>query len=163
MPQTSAPDSPARPLGIQLTWWATDTLSGATSFDVQAREMVHSSIIYTLSTEMREVTQLNYELAYSGTEPITNTYVTTATLPYTTVAPLRIFTPVQDPQWITVSTGVATTQTAFIGNPGSIYDFRVRARDAAGNEQDWYDGYSAQARADLKQNMISVYIPLLLR
>lgn len=163
LPVVAAPAAPTRLLGVQLTWWATDTLSGASAFDVQARELVHSSVIYTLTTELREMTQLNYELIYSGTEPITNTYLTTATLPYTTVTPLRIFTPVPDSQWVTVSTGVVATQTLFIGNPGSTYEFRVRARDMAGNEQDWYDGYSAQGQVDASLNINYTYIPLVTR
>lgn len=157
------PAAPVRVPGVLLTWWMTDTVSGAASVDVQARELVHSSVIYTPSVEMHEVTRVSYELVISGTQPITNAIVTTVTLPYTTVAPLRIYTPVPDGEWITVATGVAATQTLFVGNPGSTYEFRVRSRDHAGNEQDWYEGYAVQAQMDPELTIVKTYIPLVLR
>jgi hypothetical protein len=154
---------PLRSFGVQLTWWATDTLSGIGSIDVQARERVHMSLRYTPTVEMHEVTRLSYALELSGSEQITHAIVLTALVPYTTVAPIQVFTPITDSAWVTVASGLVNTQTLFLGNPGSIYEFRVRARDQAGNAQDWYDGYSVQAQVDPNLHVTYTYIPLVIR
>jgi hypothetical protein len=155
--------TPQPSIGLRLTWWATDTLSGATSFDVQAHELVHATTAYTLATEMREITKLNYELVLSGSEEITNVVVVTAVVPYTTVVPIRVFMSLTATQWVTFASGLVTTTALFLGNPGSTYEFRVRARDQVGNEQQWYDGYSVQAQVDPGAGMVNVFIPVVVR
>jgi hypothetical protein len=148
---------------LRLSWWAQDspseTAEGLT-YDVQAREIVHAQTTYTVSVEMRDVTHIGYELVLSGTEEITNPVVLTETLPYTTVTPLMAYTPITPTEWITFATGLVYTETLFIGNPGSTYEFRVRAVDAAGNAQQWFDGYSIQAQIDPRTAVNREYMPL---
>ncbi|MCL5999475.1 MAG: PA14 domain-containing protein [Chloroflexi bacterium] len=160
---TPAQPVPLPQFGIRLTWYATDTLSGPDSFDLQARELIHASTIYTPAVEMREVTRISYELVISGAQQITNALVLTELVPYTTVVPLRIFTPLTNSEWITFVTGVANTTTVFLGNPGSTYEFRVRGRDKLGNWQQWYEGYSVQAQVNSDARLLHVYVPALLR
>jgi hypothetical protein len=155
---------PGRPLfGIRLTWWATDTMSGPASYDLQARELIHASTLYTTTVEMHEVSRISYELVLSGSQQITNALVLTALVPYTTVVPLSVYTPLSDSQWITFATGLVNTETIFLGNPGSTYEFRVRARDQVGNEQEWYDGYSVQAQMNPRMQVLQTYIPVVMR
>ncbi len=159
-----APMQPAvRPFGIRLTWWATDTVSGPASYDVQARELIRAATIYTPAVEMHEVSRIQYGLVLSGGEQITSAVVITALTPYTTVAPLMVYQPLTASPWETAATGLATTQTLFIGNPGSTYEFRVRATDRAGNVQPWYDGYSVQAQMNPDAPVHRTFIPMLLR
>jgi hypothetical protein len=160
---TPGPSTPQPFIGLMLSWWATDTLSGLASFDVQARELVHAETRYTPTVEMHEVSQLSYELIVSGSQEITNALVITSMVPYTTVAPIMVYTPISPTDWFTFASGIVNTQTVFVGNPGSTYEFRVRARDNAGNVQEWLDGYSIQAQMDPHVTFTHVYIPLVMR
>jgi hypothetical protein len=130
---------------------------------VQARELVRADTIYTTAVEMQEVMHLSYELVLSGSQQITNALMITSIMPFTTVVPLRVFTPLTATEWITIATGLANTQTLFLGNPGSTYEFRVRARDQVGNQQDWYDGYSVHAQVNPNLSIFRTYIPLVMR
>ncbi len=163
VPTTVVPASvaaPAQHLGVSLTWWATDTQSGIASFDVQARELIHALTRYTPTVETRQATRIGYELTVSGSQEITTAVVITSLVPYTTVTPILVYVPVTPTQWLTFATGVVTTQTLFIGNPGSTYEFRVRAHDKAGNTQDWLDGYSVKAQVDPNITVWRTFIPL---
>ena len=157
------PPVPQNTLGVKLTWWATDTVSGVAGFDVQARELIHAATRYTPTVEMHETTRIAYELTVSGSQEITNAVVITTLVPYTTVAPILVFTPISPTEWFTFATGIVNTQTIFIGNPGSTYEFRVRAIDSAGNAQEWLDGYSVQAQVDPHVNVTYTFIPLVIR
>jgi PA14 domain len=134
---------------VQLTWWATDSLSMPDMrYALQARELVRARTEYTLTTTLREVTRLAYELVLSGTQEITQPVVLTETVAFSDVTPVLAMTQVTNTEWITVHASLATTSTVFAGYPGSTYEFRVRAIDGAGNEQQWYDGYSLQVKLD---------------
>jgi hypothetical protein len=147
---------------IYLRWWAKDeprpTNDGLT-FDVQVRETIRAQTSYTIAVQNSEVTRVAYELTLSGTEEITTPVVITEIVPITTVVPLQEFAPIADAQWITFATGLAVTETVFIGNPGSTYEFRVRGVDAAGNAQEWYDGYSIPAQIDPKTILYREFLP----
>ena len=145
---------------VRLTWWATDTLSGLERFDVQARELMHATTNYTIAVINQEITKIVYQLELSGTEEITQAVVITEIVPFTTVVPVVSLQVISPTEWVTVATGLRATETLFLGNPGSTYEFRVRAADGAGNQQDWYDGYSAQAEIDPKTVILRVYAPL---
>jgi hypothetical protein len=160
---TAVPTSPLHLLGVNLTWWTTDTLSGVAGVDIQARELVHAATIYTPFVEMVPVTKLAYELILSGAQQITNAIVITTQVPYTTVAPLVVYKTLTATEWVTVARGLSGNNWLFIGNPGSTYEFRVRARDRAGNVQAWYDGYSVQAQMPSDVDIRRLYIPVLLR
>jgi hypothetical protein len=147
---------------VHLRWWGKDEPrpnGDGLAYDVQARELVRANTTYTISTEMREVTRVAYELMISGTEEITTPVVLTDVVPYTTVVPLVEMAPIAEPAWITIATGLPITETIFIGTPGSTYEFRVRAVDNAGNRQEWYDGYSVQAQVDPKSVLYRGYLP----
>ncbi len=160
---TAAPASMTHALGIKITWWATDTVSGIASVDLQARELIHAATIYTPAVEMMTTTQIVYELVISGAQQITNAIVIEAVVPYTTVAPLMVYTPLTASEWITVAQGVAGDHWIFIGVPGSTYEFRVRAHDVAGNLQNWYDGYSVQAQMNPDIDIRRTFIPVAAR
>ena len=145
---------------VKLTWWATDTLSGPISYDVQARELVRANTVYTVSTAQQEVPRITYELVLSGSEEISQPVVITDVLVYTTVVPLIVFEPISPTEWVTVAIGLREKQMLFIGNPGSTYEFRVRAIDTAGNQQSWYDGYSMQVDIDPKTLLFKRFAPM---
>ena len=132
-------------------------------YDVQVREIVRANTSYTYSVQTQEVTRIGYDLVISGSEEITAPVAITETVAVTGVSPVVNFEPVTNSEWITFATGLPVTQTVFIGNPGSIYEFRVRAVDAAGNKQDWYDGYSVQAAIDPKTIVFHNYLPTLIK
>jgi hypothetical protein len=155
-PLTTTGNLPA----IRLSWWATDTLSGLTLFDVQARELVRATTNYTIAVVEQEITKIVYQLELSGTEEITQALVVTEIVPFTTVVPIVSQQIISPSEWVTVATGLRLTETLFIGNPGSTYEFRVRAVDGAGNQQDWYEGYSIQAEIDPKTVLFRVYAPV---
>ena len=144
---------------VRLTWWATDTLSGPSSYDVQARETVRANTVYTISTSEQQVPRIMYDLVLSGSQEISQVVVVTDVLVYTTVIPLLVFEPISPTEWLTVATGLRETGLLFIGNPGSTYEFRVRASDAAGNQQPWYEGYSIQADIDPNTVLIKRFAP----
>lgn len=147
---------------ILVTWWGKDAprdTSDGLTFDVQVRETIRASTSYSIVVENREVTRVGYELTLSGTEEITTPVVLTEVVPITTVAPIVALMPITDSQWITFATGINLTQTVFLGEPGSTYEFRVRAVDGAGNAQDWYDGYSVTAAIDPKTVLVRSYLP----
>jgi hypothetical protein len=146
---------------IRLTWWATDTLSGIAGVDVQARETVRATTSYTLSTTSQDVTRIGYQLTLSGTVEITEAVVLTETVLFTTVVPVVLYEPITPTDWVTVAVGLVGNDFLFFGNPGSTYEFRVRARDAAGNQQDWYEGYAIAAEIDPKTVIYRVYSPLM--
>lgn len=153
-----------RPLtGVRLTWWATDTLSGLAGFDVQARELIRASTIYSPVVSEREVTRIAYELVLSGSVEITRPIVITELVPYTTTVAVAVYTPLTETQWITIAAGIANTETIFLGTPGSTYEFRVRAVDRLGNTQAWHDGYSIQAQLDPRAPRFVSYIPVVMR
>jgi hypothetical protein len=145
---------------VRLTWWATDTLSGLAAFDVQARERVRATTHYTIAVINQEVTKIVYQLELSGTEEITQAVVVTEIVPFTTVVPIVSVQVISPSEWFTVATGVSVSETLFIGNPGSTYEFRVRASDGAGNQQEWYEGYSIQAEIDPKTVLFRVNMPI---
>lgn len=151
---------------VYLRWWGRDAPRNSgegLTYELQAREIVRAQTSYTITVENQEVSRIGYELILSGTEEITVPVVLTEVVPITTVAPLVNLTPVADSPWVTIATGLRDTQTIFIGNPGSTYEFRVRAMDAAGNVQKWYDGYSVQAQIDPKTVVYREYLPLVSR
>jgi len=152
-PFTVTGDLPA----VKLTWWATDTLSGIDHVDVQAREVVRATTQYTISVSNQEGVKVGYQLVLSGSEEITQEVMLPEVISYTTVVPLMTYEPVSPTEWVTVATGIKASSTLFIGNPGSRYEFRVRAVDAAGNAQAWYEGYAAQAEIDPKTVIYRVY------
>ena len=167
-PENQAPETVAgatpRPLtGLRLTWWATDTLSGLASFDVQARELIRASTIYSPVVSEREVSRIAYELVLSGSVEITRPIVITELVAYTTTVPIAVYTPLTETQWITIAAGIANTETIFLGAPGSTYEFRVRAVDRMGNTQAWRDGYSIQAQIDPRPPLFTSYIPIITR
>lgn len=168
LPQTLAPTVAA--LGnlpaIYLRWWGKDSprdSGDGLRYDVQAREIVRAQTTYTFTIENKEVTRIGYELTLSGTQEITAPVILTDVAPITSVTPLVNYTPLVESQWITVATGLTQTETTFVGVPGSTYEFRVRAVDAAGNAQDWYDGYSVQAQIDPKTIIYRDYMPVVQR
>ncbi len=167
-PQQEAAEAAAtalpRPLtGLRLTWWATDTLSGVASFDVQARELIRASTIYSPVVSEREVTRIAYELVLSGSVEITQPMVITELVAYTTSVPIAVYTPLTETQWITIAAGIVNSETIFLGIPGSTYEFRVRAVDRMGNTQAWHDGYSIQAQIDPRPPLFTSYIPIIMR
>jgi hypothetical protein len=147
---------------VYLRWWGKDSPSESSdglTYEVQVHELVRAHTEYTITVENQEVTRIGYELVLSGSEEITVPVVITEVVPFTTVAPLVSFMPVTDSQWITFATGLTYTETVFIGSPGSTYEFRVRATDVAGNAQQWYEGYSAQAAIDPKTTVYYGFVP----
>ncbi|MCS7060918.1 MAG: PA14 domain-containing protein [Anaerolineae bacterium] len=149
--------------GLRLTWWATDTFSGIAYFDVQARELIRASTIYSEVVSHREVTRIGYELIVSGSVEITQPIVITDLIPYTLTVPIAVYTPLTQSQWVTIATGIVNTETIFLGTPGSTYEFRVRAVDRMGNVQAWRDGYSVQGQIDPRAPLFTAYIPILTR
>jgi hypothetical protein len=151
---------------VHLTWWGKDAPrehGDGLRYDVQVRELMRATTVYTIAVENREVTRLAYELTISGTEEITTPIVITEVVPITTVAPIVTIAPITDSQWITFATGIALTETIFVGEPGSTYEFRVRAVDGAGNAQDWYEGYAVQAFIDPKTIFRRTNLPVVNR
>ena len=143
----SQPYTAAR--GIQLMWWATDTASGPSSYDVQYREIVHAMTNFSQTVEMREVEKPAQEVVVQNGKEVTRASTVLETVPTITYQPIYSFETLTQTQWITLGVALPVTSTVFVGNPGSTYEFRVRARDWAGNEQPWYEGYSIQAQMDL--------------
>jgi hypothetical protein len=148
---------------VFLTWWATDTVSAeGMTYELQARETIRARTEYTLTTLTRDVTKLGYELVLSGTQEITQPVVLTETVSITDVAPVLMTYPITNATWVSLTSSLRQTETVFVGNPGSSYEFRVRAMDAAGNQQDWFDGYSIQIQIDpntvLAKNMLPMMI-----
>ncbi len=130
-----------------LIWWGSDaphTTTAHLTYDLQARELQRAHTVYTLTTEPVIVTRTGYALVISGSAEITVPVVITDTLIYTTVAPITVIETITSLEWITFATGLRHTQTIFIGQPGSVYEIRVRAVDTAGNAQRWYEGYAVQ-------------------
>jgi len=151
---------------IHLKWSGKDApreTSEGLRYDVQVRELSRATTVYTIAVENREVTRIGYELTISGTEEITTPIVITETVPITTVAPVVSIEAITETQWITFATGIALTETIFMGTPGSTYEFRVRAVDGAGNAQDWHEGYSVQALIDPKTILNRVNLPVVRR
>ncbi len=132
-------------------------------FDVQVRELVRASIAYTLSVQTQEITRIGYDLVISGSEEITVPVAITETVAITGVEPVVNYEPLAGSEWITFATGLRMTETLFLGTPGSTYEFRVRATDAAGNQQEWHDGYSVQAVIDPKTAVFRNYLPNVLK
>lgn len=152
--------------GIRLVWsgkYGFSATGDGLHYDVQVREKVHASTTYTLVVENQEVKRLATALTLSGTSEITTPVMITEVVPVTTVSPLVLLSPLTDSQWVTFAAGIVQTETVFLGNPGSTYEFRVRATDPAGNSQDWYDGYSVQATIDPKTITYRVVLPLIQR
>lgn len=161
-----APEALGNLPAVYLRWTGKDMPRNSDeglTYDVQAREIVRARTSYTVTTEEVAVPRIAYELIVSGTEEITVPVVLTEVVVMTTVAPLVEFQPVADSAWITIATDLRETHTIFIGNPGSTYEFRVRAVDAAGNAQNWYDGYSVQAMIDPRSVVYREHLPIVLR
>lgn len=140
----------AKVAGIDLVWEGSDIgagASGVAGYDLQTRETIHAGVQVEAVTKFREKTAIKYELYISGTQEITRGVLITQLVPYSSTSLLRTFVPVSG-TWTTITTGLASTHTVFVGSPGSAYEFRVRARDVAGNQQLWYDGYGVQAQED---------------
>jgi len=147
----------------RLTWWATDTLSMRDMrYTLQAREVVQARTVYTITTVEREVMRTGLELLIHNAQEFTRSVSYTETVVYTDVAPNLSFTPIDDAEWITVGADLDVTSTLFIGNPGSTYEFRVRAVDGMGNEQKWYEGYSLQVKLDEATKLAKGLAPLTL-
>ncbi|MFN3705552.1 MAG: PA14 domain-containing protein, partial [Thermoflexales bacterium] len=126
-----------------LLWWGSDaphTTTTHLNYDLQARELQRTHTVYTFAAELAVVTRTGYALVISGAEEITVPVVVTDTLTFTTVVPLQVVEDITEAAWITIASGLRYTQTLFLGQPGSTYEIRVRAVDAAGNAQGWYDG-----------------------
>jgi hypothetical protein len=148
--------------GLQLTWTGNDALSGIARYDVQARETIRSAIVMTDVLQQREKTELRYDLVLSGTKEITAAKVVTSLTPITVTQPVRVLQPISG-TWQLIASGLTTTTTVFLAEPGSAYEFRVRAIDRAGNVQGWFDGYSVSAQIDPNTRMYRVALPLILR
>ena len=133
------------------------------TYDVQARELMRMQTQYTLTVEEVAVPRISYELILSGAQEITAPVVLTEVVAITTVVPLTSFHPVSDSAWVLIATGLRETHMIFIGAPGSTYEFRVRATDAAGNAQKWYEGYSVQAMIDPRKRIYRAYVPIVAR
>jgi len=133
------------------------------TYDVQARELVRMQTYYTLTVEQVAVPRLSHELVLSGAQEITVPVVITEVVAITTVAPLTAFQPLSNSAWLLVATSLGEAHTIFIGTPGSTYEFRVRATDAAGNAQKWYEGYSVQAMIDPRKRIQRAYLPIVAR
>ena len=129
---------------VQVNWWAADTLSGIDSYDVQVRESVIAHTVYTLSTSSLFAPRISFELLIFGGEEFDQSVIVTDSISVTTAVPLVEFEPVSSTEWITVATNVHDRSLLFLGNPGSTYEFRVRATDNAGNQQPWLDTVLAQ-------------------
>jgi hypothetical protein len=133
------------------------------TYDVQARELMRMQTQYTLTVQEVAVPRISYELVLSGAQEITLPVVLTEVVAITTVVPLTSFHPVSDSAWVLIATGLRETHTIFIGTPGSTYEFRVRATDAAGNVQKWYEGYSVQAMIDPRKRIYRTFLPIVAR
>jgi len=169
-PPTRPADVVLEPMGnlptAYLRWFGTDMPRNSDeglTYDVQAREIMRARTVYTVTTEEVAVPRIAYELILSGTEEITVPVVLTEVVVMTTVAPLIMFQPITDSAWVTVAVGLKGTSMIFIGDPGSTYEFRVRAVDAAGNAQKWYDGYAVQAMIDPRTTVYRRYLPAVVR
>jgi hypothetical protein len=151
---------------IIVRWFGKDAPAGngdGLHYDVQVRELVRAHTTYTFTVQTQEVARIGYSLVISGSEEITVPVEITETVAVTGVAPVVNYEPLASSEWITFATGLRMTETLFLGNPGSTYEFRVRAVDAAGNQQDWHDGYSVQAAIDPKTILFRNYLPNLLK
>jgi hypothetical protein len=151
---------------IMVRWFGKDAPADngdGLSYDVQVRELVRSRTDYTFSVQTQDVVRISYDLVISGSEEITVPVQITETVVMTGVEPLVTYEPLASSEWITFATGLRMTETLFLGNPGSTYEFRVRAVDAAGNQQEWYDGYSVQAAIDPKTAIYRNHLPNVLK
>ena len=158
-PATKAPSAIPRAPGLRLRWAQTDTLSGVAFVDIQAREIVRATTAYTFATEYREQPRSAVEVVVEGGREITRATLITALVPYTGVVEVRSFVPNPAAPWKLVLSNLTGSETFFVGTPGSVYEFRARAVDWAGNAQDWYDGYSVIAQMDPNAVLAPVSTP----
>ncbi len=134
---------------VRLSWWATDTLSlDGARYVLQARELVRARTEYTLTAVTREVPKQGHTLVLSGSQEILKPVTLTESVTFTDVTPITTMVTLTNAEWITIGVSLNLTETVFVGHPGGTYEFRVRAIDAAGNEQAWFDGYSIQVKLD---------------
>ncbi len=151
---------------IIVRWFGKDAPADSgdgLSYDVQVRELVRANTTYTLSVKSQDIVRIGYDLVISGSEEITVPVPITETVLITGVEPVVNYETLVSSEWITFAAGLRVTETLFLGNPGSTYEFRVRATDAAGNQQQWHDGYSAQAAIDPKTVLFRNYLPSLMK
>lgn len=151
---------------IIVRWFGKDAPADSgdgLSYDVQVRELVRANTTYTLSVKSQDVVRIGYDLVISGSEEITVPVPITETVLITGVEPVVNYETLVSSEWITFAAGLRVTETLFLGNPGSTYEFRVRATDAAGNQQQWHDGYSVQAAIDPKTVLFRNYLPSLMK
>jgi hypothetical protein len=149
---------------IIVRWFGKDAPADSgdgLSYDVQVRELVRANTTYTYSVKTQDTVRIGYDLVISGSEEITVPVAITESVLITGVEPVVNYETLVSSEWLTFATGLRVTETLFIGNPGSTYEFRVRATDAAGNQQQWYDGYSVQASIDPKTVLFRNYLPAL--
>ena len=151
---------------IIVRWFGKDAPADSgdgLSYDVQVRELVRANTTYTLSVKSQDIVRIGYDLVISGSEEITVPVPITETVLITGVEPVVNYETLVSSEWITFAAGLRVTETLFLGNPGSTYEFRVRATDAAGNQQQWHDGYSVQAAIDPKTVLFRNYLPSLMK
>lgn len=149
--------------GIRLTWWSTDTMSGVAGHDVQYREVIRAETTFSPTVVMREVAGRAQEVVIEGGRELTRATIITEIVPTLVYEPVLSFVPLTETVWITFAAGLPTTSTTFIGTPGSLYEFRVRAVDHAGHAQAWYDGYSVQAQMDINSDFERRFMPIVSR
>ncbi|MCS6773500.1 MAG: hypothetical protein NZ693_05225, partial [Thermoflexales bacterium] len=147
---------------VHLRWWGSDVPNDPPElrYDVQARQLVRAHTSYTVTTVTQAVTRVGYELVLSGSQEVTVPVVLTETVEQLAVVPVVTFVPLSQTEWVTLATGLTTTEMVFIGEPGGTYEFRVRATDAAGNQQKWFDGYAVRAEIDPRRILYRTYLPL---
>lgn len=63
-------------------------------------------------------------------------------------------------QWTNWKTGAAEMQATFEGQDGYAYEFRSRARDAAGNVEPWPDKADAYTTVDIKPPALAIDFPI---
>ncbi|MCS7088395.1 MAG: PA14 domain-containing protein [Thermoflexales bacterium] len=148
---------------VVLRWWGSDVPHDPPllTYDVQAREIIRARTHYTLTTEQHVVTRTSYELVLEGAREITVPVVVTEVVELPAVVPIVDFVPIPNAEWVTIASGLRVTETLFIGRPGSTYEFRVRATDAAGNTQPWHDGYAVRAEIDPRTVLRTLFLPLM--
>lgn len=146
---------------VYLRWWGNDVPNDPPQlrYDVQARQLVRAHTSYTVTTVTQEVTRIGYELVLSGSQEITVPVVLTESIEQLAVVPIVTFVTLSQTEWVTIATGLTTTGMVFIGEPGGTYEFRVRATDAAGNQQRWFDGYAVRAEIDPRRIAYRSYLP----
>lgn len=147
---------------VLLRWWGSDVPNDppVLTYDVQARELVRAHTHYTLTVEQHAITRTKYELVLDGAREVTVPVVVTEVVELPAVVPVVTFVPITNPVWITIASGLRTTETIFLGQPGSTYEFRVRATDAAGNTQPWREGYAVRAEIDPRAVLRTLFLPL---